>query len=176
MIIKRKTLVIFISIVIIFLVGYININMSTKSIFNTDEYSKYEEDYMAKTTNLNLDKEEKLSFEMFQISKEKNDMKIVEHLEKNIANEKLSDITKKKFEDLLIEKNAYIEMENNAKLILESKGYNKTIAIISSDNVRIVTDNNLEKEDTVRILDVIINETNFNASQIKILKFNNIEL
>ena len=176
MIIKRKTLVIFISIVIIFLVGYININMSTKGIFNTNEYSKYEEDFLSKTTNLNLDEEITFSFEMFQVSKEKNNMRIVEHLEKNIANEKISENTKKKFEDLLIEKNAYIEMENNINLILESKGYNKTIAIISNDNVRVVSDNNLEKEDTVRILDVIVSETNLNASQIKILKFSNIEL
>lgn len=176
MIIRRKTLIIIISVAIIFLIGYININMSTKNTFNKNEYSQYEEDCMNKTVNLNLEEETKLSFELFQLNKEKNDMGIIDHLEENIANDKLSDITRKKFEDLLIEKNAYIEMENNIKLILESKGYNKIIAIINSDDVKVVSDNDLEEEDTVRILDVIMNETNFNATQIKILKFSNIEL
>ena len=67
-------------------------------------------------------------------------------------------------------------MENSVELMLKSKGYDNFVCIISSNNVSIIANRDIEKADALKILDVVISETKFDAQQIKIVKFNNKEL
>jgi len=60
--------------------------------------------------------------------------------------------------------------------MLQSKGYNETVVIIDEDMIKVVTNETIEQADATKILDVIVSETNYEPSQIKIVKFDNIDL
>ena len=116
------------------------------------------------------------SFASFKINKQKSNMDVLDHLEENLSNSVLSEATKKKFEELLYKKNNHIEAENKIELMLESKGYNETIVIVDDDTIKIVSNDKIEQKDATRILDVVVSETKYEPSQIKIVKFDNIDL
>lgn len=116
------------------------------------------------------------SFSNFKLNKEKANMDVLDHLEENLSNATLSEETKNQFEALLVKKNTYIETEQDIELMLQSKGYNETVVIVDSDAVKVVTNEDIEQADATKILDVIVSETEYKPSQIKIVKFDNIDL
>lgn len=124
------------------------------------------------STNDNLD----VSFENFKISKAKSNLETVDQIERTISSPTISQEAKVKFEDLLLAKNKQIQMESSVELMLKSKGYNNFVCIISSNDIKIIADRDIEKADALKILDVVMSETQFDPQQIKIVKFNNKEL
>jgi len=116
------------------------------------------------------------NFASFKLNKEKGNMDVLDHLEENLSNALISDETKSQFEALLLNKNTYIEAEQDVELMLQSKGYNETVVIIDEDMIKVVTNETIEQADATKILDVIVSETNYEPSQIKIVKFDNIDL
>lgn len=116
------------------------------------------------------------SFASFKLNKEKGNMDVLDHLEENLSNAVISEETKNQFEALLLNKNSYIEAEQNIELMLQTKGYNETVVIVDEDMVKVVTNETIEQADATKILDVIVSETNYEPSQIKIVKFDNIDL
>lgn len=116
------------------------------------------------------------SFSSFKLNKEKGNMDVIDHLEESISNASISEETKEQFESLLLNKNSYIEAEQNIEIMLQSKGYNETVVIVDSDTVKVVTNETIEQADATKILDVIVSETEYEPSQIKIVKFDNIDL
>nr|WP_300090153.1 SpoIIIAH-like family protein [Sedimentibacter sp.] len=116
------------------------------------------------------------SFSSFKLNKEKGNMDVIDHLEESISNASISEATKEQFESLLLNKNSYIEAEQNIEIMLQSKGYNETVVIVDSDTVKVVTNETIEQADATKILDVIVSETDYEPSQIKIVKFDNIDL
>jgi stage III sporulation protein AH len=101
---------------------------------------------------------------------------IVDQLEENLSNSLISESTKEKFENFLLNKNNYIEKEKDIELMLQSKGYNESIAVVDADFIKVITNDTIEQADAIKILDVIVSETNYEPSQIKIVKFDNIDL
>lgn len=116
------------------------------------------------------------SFSSFKLNKDKGNMDVIDHLEESISNASISEETKEQFESLLLNKNSYIEAEQNIEIMLQSKGYNETVVIVDSDTVKVVTNETIEQADATKILDVIVSETEYEPSQIKIVKFDNIDL
>ncbi|GEM_PF-354882 len=116
------------------------------------------------------------SFANFKLNKEKSNQDVVDHLEKSLSNETISAETKSQFEGLLLNKNEFINTEKNIELMLQSKGYNETVVIVDKDMVKVVTNDTIEQADATKILDVIVTETHYEPSQIKIVKFDNIDL
>ncbi len=116
------------------------------------------------------------SFAKFKLNKEKGNMDVIDHLEKSLSNESISADTKQTFEALLLNKSEFVAAEKNIELLLQSKGYNETTVIVDEDTIKVVTNDSIEQADATKILDVIVSETNFEPSQIKIVKFDNIDL
>ncbi len=116
------------------------------------------------------------SFAKFKLNKEKGNMDVIDHLEKSLSNESISADTKQTFEALLLNKSDFVAAEKNIELMLQSKGYNETAVIVDEDTIKVVTNDSIEQADATKILDVIVSETNFEPSQIKIVKFDNIDL
>ncbi len=116
------------------------------------------------------------SFSSFKLNKDKANMDVIDHLEESISNASISEETKEQFESLLLNKNSYIEAEQNIEIMLQSKGYNQTVVIVDSDTIKVVTNETIEQADATKILDVIVSETEYEPSQIKIVKFDNIDL
>jgi stage III sporulation protein AH len=207
MIIKKETLVFLTSLAIIFIIGYVNMSMAPKDVFNPDENEMVQEESVVDSENVadgenigditditditdltDLAKGENsevpvmqtdqlnISFANFKLSKEKSNMDIVDKLEENVSNSILSEAIKEKFENFLLNKNSYIEKEENIELMLKSKGYNESIAVVDADFIKVISNDTIEQADAVKILDVIVSETNYEPSQIKIVKFDNIDL
>lgn len=200
---KKETFVFLTSLALILIIGYINLVMSNPADDNEyvfdetalfekqEEFANYTNDIVDKTdisTNLtdsedsetlnvsSLDENVDVSFENFKISKAKNNLEIVDQIERSISSDTISQDTKNKFEDLLVAKNNQIQTENNVEIMLQSKGYKNFVCVVSNNNVKIITNRDIEKTDATKILDVVMAETKFDPQQIKIVKFNNNEL
>ncbi len=116
------------------------------------------------------------NFANFKLNKEKGNMDILDYLEGSLSSALISEGTKDQFEQLLLKKNSFIEAEQGIELMLQSKGYNESIAIVDESMVKVVTNDTIEQADATIILDVVVSETNYTPSQIKIVKFDNIDL
>lgn len=116
------------------------------------------------------------SFSNFKLNKEKGNQDVIDHLEKSLSNESISADTKNQFEALLLNKTELVEAEQNIEIMLQTKGYNETVVIVDDEMVKVVTNETIEQADATKILDVIVSETNYEPAQIKIVKFDNIDL
>lgn len=116
------------------------------------------------------------SFANFKLNKAKANMDVLDYLEESLSSSVISESTKAQFEQLLLKKNSFIEAEQGIELMLQSKGYNESIVIVDESMVKVVTNDTIEQADATVILDVVVTETNYEPSQIKIVKFDNIDL
>lgn len=116
------------------------------------------------------------SFANFKLNKEKGNMDVLDYLEESLSSSLISEDTKTQFEQLLLKKNSFIGAEQGIELMLQSKGYNETIAIVDESMVKVVTNDSIEQADATIILDIVVSETKYEPSQIKIVKFDNIDL
>lgn len=199
---KKETFIFITSLALILIIGYINIIMSNQDIeqplydeealaerqaeFASEDSYMLSEDDSENVTDITdtsdistvsgTTEDIDVSFENFKMSKAKNNLEIVDQLEKNISSEILSSETKTKFEGLLLVKNNQIQMENNIEIMLKSKGYNNIAAVVSNNSIKIITNTDIEKADASKILDVVVSESSYNPQQIKIVKFDNKEL
>ena len=215
MIMRKETLVFLASLAIIFIIGYINMNLTPDNAFddletgivettdsnghiaeiieggvNEIEYGEIlpeEEDYeiLGDITDLSGAEEASsqgilgllnTSFANFKLNKEKTNMDVLDYLEESLSSPAISDDTKAQFEQLLLKKNSFIEAEQGIELMLQSKGYNESVAIVDESMVKVVTNDTIEQADATIILDIVVSETNYTPSQIKIVKFDNIDL
>jgi len=212
---RKETLVFLASLAIIFIIGYINMNLTPDNAFddletgivettdsnghiaeiieggvNEIEYGEIlpeEEDYeiLGDITDLSGAEEASsqgvlgllnTSFANFKLNKEKANMDVLDYLEESLSSPAISDDTKAQFEQLLLKKNSFIEAEQGIELMLQSKGYNESVAIVDESMVKVVTNDTIEQADATIILDIVVSETNYTPSQIKIVKFDNIDL
>ena len=196
MIMTKETLVFLTSLAIIFIIGYVNMTLAPKNDkFNGEEYANVQDQLSADTEVLGditdvtdlkaTDKKDvpvvktdalNVSFANFKLNKEKSNMELIDHLEGNLSNNLISSDTKQKFENLLLNKNNYIETEHNLELMLQSKGYNESLVVVDQNIIKVITNDSIEQADATKILDVIVSETKYEPSQIKIVKFDNIDL
>lgn len=196
MIMKKETLVFLTSLAIIFIIGYVNMTLAPKNDnFNGEEYANVQDQLSADAEVLGditdvtdlkaTDKKDvsvvktdalNVSFANFKLNKEKSNMELIDHLEGNLSNNLISSDTKQKFENLLLNKNNYIETEHNLELMLQSKGYNESLVVVDQNIIKVITNDSIEQADATKILDVIVSETKYEPSQIKIVKFDNIDL
>jgi len=215
MIMRKETLVFLASLAIIFIIGYINMNLTPDNAFddletgivettdsnghiaeiieggvNEIEYGEIlpeEEDYeiLGDITDLSGAEEASsqgilgllnTSFANFKLNKEKANMDVLDYLEESLSSPAISDDTKAQFEQLLLKKNSFIKAEQGIELMLQSKGYNESVAIVDESMVKVVTNDTIEQADATIILDIVVSETNYTPSQIKIVKFDNIDL
>lgn len=202
---KKETFIFLTSLALILIIGYINLIMSNNDnlegqIFDEAELEERQQQFVNDVTDItdlgtllnntnndntgntgilnvnSISDNVDVSFENFKISKAKSNLEIIDQLEKTISSPTISQEVKERFEELLVTKNKQIQMENSVELMLKSKGYENFVCIISSNNVSIIANRDIEKADALKILDVVISETKFDAQQIKIVKFNNKEL
>lgn len=215
MIMRKETLVFLASLAIIFIIGYINMNLTPDNAFDGLETGQLEEaavgediaeiiegglnevdfaeilqgetDYeiLGDITDLTGAEEASSqgvigmlnsSFANFKLNKEKDNMEVLDYLEESLGSALISDDTKAQFEQLLLKKNSFIQAEQGIELMLKSKGYNESIVIVDESMVKVVTNDTIEQADATIILDLVVSETQYEPSQIKIVKFDNIDL
>ena len=208
MIMRKETLVFLASLAIIFIIGYINMNLTPDNAFddletgqldtadsdgdiaeiieggvNEVDYAEVlpeEADYeiLGDITDISVAEEASsggilgvlnISFANFKLNKEKANMDVLDYLEESLSSPAISDDTKAQFEQILLKKNSFIEAEQGIELMLQSKGYNESVAIVDESMVKVITNDTIEQADATIILDVVVSETNYTPSQLKIV-------
>jgi hypothetical protein len=199
MIMRKETLVFLASLAIIFIIGYINMNLTPDNAFddletgqldtadsdgdiaeiieggvNEVDYAEVlpeEADYeiLGDITDISVAEEASsggilgvlnISFANFKLNKEKANMDVLDYLEESLSSPAISDDTKAQFEQILLKKNSFIEAEQGIELMLQSKGYNESVAIVDESMVKVITNDTIEQADATIILDVVVSETN----------------
>ncbi len=196
MIMKKETIVFLTSLAIIFIIGYVNMTMAPKNdAFKPEEYANVQDqmnndaEILGDITDVNVNKDSEnkdvpaaktdeinISFANFKLSKDKGNMELIDHLEGSLSNNLISAETKKKFETILLNKNNFIKTEQNIELMLQSKGYNESLVVADLNLIKVITNDKIEQADATKIKDIIVTETEYEPSQIKIVKFDNIDL
>lgn len=215
MIMRKETLVFLASLAIIFIIGYINMNLTPDNIFDELETGQEESqdmegdlaviveggvnevdfaeilpeesdfEILGDISDLSGAEEASsegvlgmlnASFANFKLNKARANMDVLDYLEESLSSPVISEDTKAQFEQLLLKKNSFIEAEQGIELMLQSKGYNETTVIVDESMVKVVTNDEIEQADATIILDIVVSETKYEPSQIKIVKFDNIDL
>ncbi|HHZ01899.1 MAG TPA: SpoIIIAH-like family protein [Tissierellia bacterium] len=211
MIMRKETLVFLASLAVIFIIGYVNMAMTSDKVFNEEDAPEFEADNITEIVEGGLNELEvaeiitseddyeiigditdlsnaqeassegvlgvlNTSFANFKMNKEKGNMDVLDYLEESLSSSSISEETKAQFEQLLLKKNSFISLEQDIELMLQSKGYNETVVIVDESMVKVVSNDTIEQADATKILDIVVSETNYEPSQIKIVKFDNIDL
>lgn len=95
----------------------------------------------------------------------------LEIIKETLSNSKSSDADKQKARELTEKITNRMESENSAETVIKAKGFEDVIVINSDESCSVVVrkDGELEKSETVKILDAVASATTINAENIKIV-------
>ncbi len=102
--------------------------------------------------------------------REKTRKKAIETVEETLKSEKLKDEDKKSALDKIQKISDDMQKEANIESLLKAKGFEKTLAIISDQEINIViSSDGLTTANTLQIQDIVTSQTKIDLSKIKII-------
>ncbi len=102
--------------------------------------------------------------------REKTRKKAIETVEETLKSEKLKDEDKKSALNKIEKIADDMQKESNIEALLKAKGFNKTLAIISDEEISIVVSSDgLTTANTLQIQDIVTAQTKIDLSKIKII-------
>lgn len=108
-----------------------------------------------------------------RLSRDKMRGELVDRLNDIVKNDKSSKEVMSKAQEEIIEIGKISEKELFIEGLLVSKGFKNTLVFIGESDVRIVIENdNLSEKEVSQILEIVTSETDFKASNIKIINKN----
>lgn len=122
-------------------------------------------------TNVVSDAEEEDYFTKAKKEREESRKEETELLEKTIKAVKSTEDAKLKATEQLNKITDRMEMENSIETLIKAKGFKDSVAVLSDDGCSIVVQKSseLEKNETVQILDIVNSITKINLENIKIV-------
>ena len=212
----KRPAIITILIVLLVLTGYINHQLTQRSMSRiSSDYQKHEENEMSRATDntdkstieaatenegeaeivegevkkdlsqlteeINQNIEETISkennlksinyFVEYRLARDKMRGNLVERLKEIIADEKSSSEMIERAQNEIMRIGDLTESELYIEGLIKAKGFDDALVFLKEDGVKVVVSvDDLIEQDVIKILDVVKNETNFDTSQIKIMK------
>lgn len=210
----KKPAIITILIVLLVLTGYINHQLTQKSMSRiSSDYQKHEEremDNAIDNTNkptikdvqedeievvegevvegvselseeINMNIEETISredslqsknyFVEYRLARDRMRGNLVERLKEIITDDKSSSEMIEKAQNEIMRIGNFTESELYMEGLIKAKGFDEVLVFLKEDGVKVVVSaEELTEQDVIKILDVVKNETNLEASQINIMK------
>lgn len=109
-------------------------------------------------------------FSTAKSDREKTRKDAIETVEETLKNEKLTDADKKGALEKIGQISDRMEKEANIESLLKAKGFEKTLAIISDEEINIViSSDGLTTANTLQIQDIVTAQTDIDLSKIKII-------
>lgn len=109
-------------------------------------------------------------FKAAKTEREKIREKAIETIEETLKSEKLTEEDKKSAVDKTKKITDDMTKENNIESLLKAKGFEKTLAVISEDEISIiVSSDGLTTANTLQIQDIVTSQTKIDLSKIKII-------
>ena len=212
----KRPAIINILIVLLVLTGYINHQLTQRSMSRiSSDYQKHEENEMSRATDntdkstieaatenegeaeivegevkkdlsqlteeINQNIEETISkennlksinyFVEYRLARDKMRGNLVERLKEIISDEKSSSEMIERAQNEIMRIGDLTESELYIEGLIKAKGFDDALVFLKEDGVKVVVSvDDLIEQDVIKILDVVKNETNFDTSQIKIMK------
>lgn len=212
----KRPAIITILIVLLVLTGYINHQLTQRSMSRiSSDYQKHEENEMSRATDntdkstieaatenegeaeivegevkkdlsqlteeINQNIEETISkennlksinyFVEYRLARDKMRGNLVERLKEIISDEKSSSEMIERAQNEIMRIGDLTESELYIEGLIKAKGFDDALVFLKEDGVKVVVSvDDLIEQDVIKILDVVKNETNFDTSQIKIMK------
>lgn len=111
-------------------------------------------------------------FESARYSRDKVRAETVSALKEVLNDEKTDDDVRVSAESDISEYAKAAEVENKIESLIVAKGFSECVAFVGTDNVSVVIENKLSGEDAAKIIDIVMGETGFPSSVIKIIELN----
>jgi len=109
-------------------------------------------------------------FTTAKADREKARKSAIETVEETLKNDKLTDNDKKSALKSIEQISKRMEKEANIESLLKAKGFEKTLAIISDEEINIViSSDGLTTANTLQIQDIVTSQTDIDLSKIKII-------
>ena len=210
----KKPAIITILIVLLVLTGYVNHQLTQKSMSRiSSDYQRHEEREMENLTDdtnqptindvekdeiervegevdkevsqlteeINMNIEEAISkennlqsknyFVEYRLARDRMRGNLVERLKEIITDDKSSSEMIDKAQNEIMRIGNITESELYMEGLIKAKGFDDVLVFLKEDGVKVVVSaDELLEQDVIKILDVVKNETNLEASQIKIMK------
>jgi len=133
----------------------------------TEEINENIEEVISKQTNL----QSANYFVEYRLSRDKMRGNLVERLKEIVTDEKSSSEMIEKAQNKIMRIGELAESELYMEGLIKAKGFDDALVFLKEDGVKVVVSvDELTEQDVIKILDVVKNETNFDTSQIKIMK------
>lgn len=135
---------------------------------NNDEYSQSLESESAgdSGSSSNMD-----FFVEYRLSRDKLRANSVDRLNNIVDNEQTTEDVRSKAQEDIIKIGKVSENELQIEGLVKSKGFDEALVFITDEDIKVVVSaEELTEQDTVKILDIVMNETEFEAESIKIMK------
>lgn len=135
---------------------------------NNDEYSQSLESESAgdSGSSSNMD-----FFVEYRLSRDKLRANSVDRLNNIVDNEQTTEDVRSKAQEDIIKIGKVSENELQIEGLVKSKGFDEALVFITDEDIKVVVlAEGLTEQDTVKILDIVMNETEFEAESIKIMK------
>lgn len=106
-----------------------------------------------------------------RLSRDKLRASLIDRLNEIINNENTNDETRAKAQDEIIALGKVAELELSLEGLIKAKGFEDALVFLGNNSARVVVSTDeLTEQDVVKILEIVKNETDIEAGNIKIMK------
>ena len=108
-----------------------------------------------------------------RLSRDKLRAGLIDRLNSIVENEKTSEDVRTEAQKKIMSIGDMAEKELTIEGLIKAKGFEEALVFITEENAKIVVSKDeLTEQDVVKILDIVMGETNLDSSNIKIMKKN----
>ena len=152
-------------------------NIDDMEIIDTIEGKKIHE--ISQETNKNIDenigKEVSLQSKNYfieqRLARDKLRASLIDRLNEIVNNENTTEEMRKEAQMKIMSIGDLSEKELTIEGLIKAKGFEDALVFLNDENVKVVVSREeLSEQDVVKILDIVMNETNLDASNIEIMK------
>lgn len=110
-------------------------------------------------------------FVEFRLSRDKLRANAVDRLDDIVNNDKTAEDVRTKAQEEIIKIGNISEKELQIEGLVKSKGFEEALVFITDEDIKVVvSSNDLNEQEVVKILDIVKSETSFDTEAIKIMK------
>jgi len=140
---------------------------------NVDGLVKNTEDDISETISNKENLKSKNYFVEQRLSRDKLRASLVDRLNDIVNNENSSQEMVTEAQRKIMKIGEIAEKELTIEGLIKAKGFNEALVFLTEKDAKVVVDvEDLTEQDVVKILDIVINETDLDASNVKIMKKN----
>ncbi|MCF6465616.1 SpoIIIAH-like family protein [Clostridium sp. Cult2] len=147
--------------------------LDTRELKDIDEISKNAEEFIEETIVREDSLRSKNYFIEQRLSRDKLRAGLIDRLNEIVNNDNTIDEMRTEAQKKIMEIGEISEKELVVEGLIKAKGFEDVLIFLTKESAKVVVSiDELSEQDVVKILDVVITETNLEASNIKIMKKN----